>query len=166
MSSNQLPDAPWPQLSLPALITRPQADGARWIVRRRVMAFVADFWLTIRLYSPIAHMVWAGGGFALRGRRPLDLRRGHPWSISLPGFRAGARLPAPASVRGFPSEPMRPHSTDDDIWWGDWPLLWVGWFRVQRGSAGASLSSIGSGGAGDDQYLIVATSGWRPRLGV
>ncbi len=94
-----------------------------------VMAFV-PIWLTI-VYFPIAHMVWAEGGL-LFDDGALDFAGGTVVHINagisglVLAFLLGKR-------RGYPAEPMPPHSlTMTMIGTG---LLWVGWFGFNAGSA-------------------------------
>ncbi|MGB7407229.1 MAG: ammonium transporter [Pontixanthobacter sp.] len=94
-----------------------------------VMAFV-PIWLTI-VYFPIAHMVWAEGGL-LFDDGALDFAGGTVVHINagisglVLAFLLGKR-------RGYPAEPMPPHSlVMTMIGTG---LLWVGWFGFNAGSA-------------------------------
>ncbi len=94
-----------------------------------VMAFV-PVWLTI-VYFPIAHMVWAEGGL-LFDDGALDFAGGTVVHINagisglVLAFLLGRR-------RGYPGEPMPPHSlVMTMIGTG---LLWVGWFGFNAGSA-------------------------------
>lgn len=94
-----------------------------------VMAFV-PIWLTI-VYFPIAHMVWVGDGLLFKDGA-LDFAGGTVVHINagisglVLAFLLGKR-------RGYPSEPMPPHSlTMTMVGTG---LLWVGWFGFNAGSA-------------------------------
>lgn len=93
-----------------------------------VMVFVA-IWLTI-VYFPIAHMVWAGGGLLFE-MGALDFAGGTVVHINagvsalVAAFMLGKR-------KGYPTEPMPPHSlTLTMVGTG---LLWVGWFGFNAGS--------------------------------
>jgi Amt family ammonium transporter len=86
-------------------------------------------WLTI-VYFPIAHMVWAGGGLLFE-MGALDFAGGTVVHINagvtglVLAFLLGKR-------RGYPAEPMPPHSlTLTMVGTG---LLWVGWFGFNAGS--------------------------------
>lgn len=102
-----------------------------------VMLFV-PIWLTI-VYFPIAHMVWGGGGLLLEDGA-LDFAGGTVVHINagvsglILAYLLGKR-------RGYPAEPMPPHSmTLTMVGTG---LLWVGWFGFNAGSA---LEADGSAG--------------------
>ncbi|QFT76165.1 ammonium transporter [Erythrobacter sp. THAF29] len=102
-----------------------------------VMAFV-PIWLTI-VYFPIAHMVWAGGGLLFEDGA-LDFAGGTVVHINagvsglVLAFLLGKR-------RGYPAEPMPPHSmTLTMVGTG---LLWVGWFGFNAGSALEADASAG-----------------------
>ncbi|MBO9518028.1 MAG: ammonium transporter [Porphyrobacter sp.] len=94
-----------------------------------VMVFVA-VWLTI-VYFPIAHMVWeARGVFFAMGA--LDFAGGTVVHINA-GVSALVAALILGKRRGYPTEPMPPHSlTLTMVGTG---LLWVGWFGFNAGSA-------------------------------
>ena len=94
-----------------------------------VMVF-ALVWLTI-VYFPIAHMVWASGGkFFEMGA--LDFAGGTVVHINA-GVSALVAALILGKRRGYPHEPMPPHSlTLTMVGTG---LLWVGWFGFNAGSA-------------------------------
>ncbi len=106
-----------------------------------VMVF-AIVWLTI-VYFPIAHMVWAAGGLFF-DMGALDYAGGTVVHINA-GVSALVAAIVLGKRRGYPSEPMPPHSlTLTMVGTG---LLWVGWFGFNAGSAlgangGASLAMI------------------------
>jgi Amt family ammonium transporter len=94
-----------------------------------VMVF-AVVWLTI-VYFPIAHMVWAGSGL-FYGMGALDFAGGTVVHINA-GVAALVAALMLGKRRGYPSEPMPPHSLAlTMIGTG---LLWVGWFGFNAGSA-------------------------------
>ena len=110
-----------------------------------VMVMIA-VWLTI-VYFPIAHMVWAGGGFLFEGGMfGTDL----PVALDFAGgtvvhLNAGVSGLVAAYVlgrrQGYPAEPMPPHSlTLTMVGTG---LLWVGWFGFNAGSALEANASAG-----------------------
>ncbi len=102
-----------------------------------LMAFV-PIWLTI-VYFPIAHMVWAGGGLLFEDGA-LDFAGGTVVHINA-GVSGLVLAYLLGKRRGYPSEPMPPHSlTLTMIGTG---LLWVGWFGFNAGSA---LEADGSAG--------------------
>ena len=94
-----------------------------------VMIF-ALVWLTI-VYFPIAHMVWeARGVFFVMGA--LDFAGGTVVHINA-GVSALVAALILGKRRGYPQEPMPPHSlTLTMVGTG---LLWVGWFGFNAGSA-------------------------------
>ncbi|MEP0189183.1 MAG: ammonium transporter [Erythrobacter sp.] len=94
-----------------------------------VMAFV-PIWLTI-VYFPIAHMVWAGDGL-LFADGALDFAGGTVVHINA-GVSGLVLAYLLGKRRGYPTEPMPPHSmVMTMIGTG---LLWVGWFGFNAGSA-------------------------------
>jgi len=102
-----------------------------------VMAFV-PIWLTI-VYFPIAHMVWAGGGLLFEDGA-LDFAGGTVVHINA-GVSGLVLAYLLGKRRGWPNEPMPPHSmTLTMVGTG---LLWVGWFGFNAGSA---LEADGSAG--------------------
>jgi len=94
-----------------------------------VMLFV-PIWLTI-VYFPIAHMVWAGDGL-LFAAGALDFAGGTVVHINA-GVSGLVLAYLLGKRRGYPAEPMPPHSlTMTMVGTG---LLWVGWFGFNAGSA-------------------------------
>ncbi|PLK22935.1 ammonia channel protein [Porphyrobacter sp. TH134] len=87
-------------------------------------------WLTI-VYFPIAHMVWeARGVFFVMGA--LDFAGGTVVHINA-GVSALVAAYILGKRKGYPTEPMPPHSlTLTMVGTG---LLWVGWFGFNAGSA-------------------------------
>jgi Amt family ammonium transporter len=87
-------------------------------------------WLTI-VYFPIAHMVWeARGVFFVMGA--LDFAGGTVVHINA-GVSALVAAYILGKRKGYPNEPMPPHSlTLTMVGTG---LLWVGWFGFNAGSA-------------------------------
>jgi ammonium transporter, Amt family len=102
-----------------------------------VMLFTA-IWLTI-VYFPIAHMVWAGGGFLFE-MGALDFAGGTVVHINA-GVSALVAAMIFGKRTGYPKEAMPPHSlTMTMIGTG---LLWVGWFGF---NAGSELEADGTAG--------------------
>ncbi|QZP08552.1 ammonium transporter [Caenibius sp. WL] len=114
-----------------AAITSALVLGA--VVERMKFSAVMVFmpvWLTI-VYFPIAHMVWEGRGvfFAMGA---LDFAGGTVVHINA-GVSALVAAVMLGKRRGYPTEPMPPHSlTLTMVGTG---LLWVGWFGFNAGSA-------------------------------
>ena len=87
-------------------------------------------WLTI-VYFPIAHMVWEARGFFF-AMGALDFAGGTVVHINA-GVSALVAAFILGKRRGYPNEPMPPHSlTLTMVGTG---LLWVGWFGFNAGSA-------------------------------
>ena len=94
-----------------------------------VMAF-AVVWLLI-VYYPIAHMVWeARGVFFAMGA--LDFAGGTVVHINA-GVSALVAALLLGKRKGFPTEPMPPHSLT--LTFVGTGMLWVGWFGFNAGSA-------------------------------
>ncbi|QDK34478.1 MULTISPECIES: ammonium transporter [Sphingomonadaceae] len=117
-------------------------------------------WLTIT-YFPIAHMVWAAGGFLFAGKMfgtdlpaALDFAGGTVVHINA-GVSALVLAMILGKRKGYPSEPMPPHSlTLTMVGTG---LLWVGWFGFNAGSA---LEANGSAGlAMINTFVATASAG-------
>lgn len=94
-----------------------------------VMVFTA-IWMTLA-YIPIAHMVWASGGWLFE-RGALDFAGGTVVHINA-GVAAlvGAWMAGPRV--GYGRESMQPHSLPMAMIGAS--LLWVGWFGFNAGSA-------------------------------
>jgi Amt family ammonium transporter len=102
-----------------------------------VMVF-GVIWLTI-VYFPIAHMVWAGGGLFFE-IGALDFAGGTVVHINA-GVSALVAALILGRRKGYPAEPMPPHSlTLTMVGTG---LLWVGWFGF---NAGSELEADGTAG--------------------
>jgi Amt family ammonium transporter len=114
-----------------AAITAALVLGA--VVERMRFAATLVFalvWLTL-VYFPIAHMVWAEGGFFF-ARGALDFAGGTVVHINS-GVSALVACLMLGKRLGYPREPMPPHSLAmTGIGTG---LLWVGWFGFNAGSA-------------------------------
>ena len=116
-----------------------------------VMVFTA-VWLTI-VYFPIAHMVWAGGGLLFK-LGALDFAGGTVVHINA-GVSALVAAIILGKRKGYPSEPMPPHSlTLTMVGTG---LLWVGWFGF---NAGSELEADGTAGlAVINTFVATASAG-------
>ncbi|WP_305097392.1 ammonium transporter [Croceibacterium aestuarii] len=115
------------------------------------MLFMA-VWLTI-VYFPIAHMVWAGGGFLFE-KGALDFAGGTVVHINA-GVSGLVLAYFLGKRKGYPSEPMPPHSlTLTMVGTG---LLWVGWFGF---NAGSELEADGTAGlAMINTFVATAAAG-------
>ncbi|MEE4154440.1 MAG: ammonium transporter [Erythrobacter sp.] len=115
-----------------------------------VMAFV-PIWLTI-VYFPIAHMVWATGGLLFEDGA-LDFAGGTVVHINA-GVSGLVLAYLLGQRRGYPKEPMPPHSlTLTMVGTG---LLWVGWFGFNAGSA---LEADGSAGLAMINTFVATAAG-------
>ena len=116
-----------------------------------VMVFTA-VWLTI-VYFPIAHMVWAGGGLLFE-MGALDFAGGTVVHINA-GVSALVACLILGKRKGYPTEPMPPHSlTLTMVGTG---LLWVGWFGF---NAGSELEADGTAGlAMINTFVATASAG-------
>ncbi|MFZ1741772.1 MAG: ammonium transporter [Pontixanthobacter sp.] len=115
-----------------------------------VMMFTA-IWLTI-VYFPIAHMVWATGGL-LFDMGALDFAGGTVVHINA-GVSALVLAMFLGKRKGYPSEPMPPHSlVMTMIGTG---LLWVGWFGF---NAGSELEADGTAGLAMINTFVATAAG-------
>lgn len=110
----------------PALITGAFAE------RKRFKAFVifSLLWATL-VYDPIAHWVWAAGGW-LHNLGALDFAGGTVVHISS-GVSALVAAMMLGRRKGFGQEPMDPHDATMTVLGAG--LLWFGWFGFNAGSA-------------------------------
>ncbi|MCJ2184779.1 ammonium transporter [Novosphingobium sp. 1949] len=111
-------------------------------------------WSTI-VYYPIAHMVWAGQGLLFNwSPAALDFAGGTVVHINA-GVSALVACLILGKRKGYPTEPMAPHSlTLTMVGTG---LLWVGWFGFNAGSA---LEANGSAGlALINTFVATASAG-------
>ncbi|MFD1610811.1 ammonium transporter [Sphingomonas tabacisoli] len=139
-----------------------------------LMLFTA-LWVTL-VYFPIAHMVWYWGGpdavaaAALKGADALsaqNLDAGYLFQKGALDFAGGTVVHINAGItglvmclllgkrRGFPKEPMPPHSLTMTMIGAS--LLWVGWFGF---NAGSNLESNGvTGVAFINTFVATAAAG-------
>ena len=117
-----------------AIITPALITGA-FIDRMKFSTFLVFTlaWTTI-VYDPIAHWVWADGGW-LRNLGALDFAGGTVVHISS-GISALAAALVIGKRKGLGNEPMEPH--DIRLMVLGVGLLWFGWFGFNSGSALAS----------------------------
>jgi Amt family ammonium transporter len=120
----------------PALISGAFAERMKF----SAMLLFMTLWMFI-VYFPMAHMVWGKGGLlnaSLGGKIPcLDFAGGTVVHITS-GVSALVCALYMGKRKGFPNEPMRPHSmvlSTIGVC-----LLWVGWFGFNAGSALAASS--------------------------
>jgi Amt family ammonium transporter len=115
----------------PALIAGAFAERVRF----HAMMVFSLLWLFL-VYFPVAHMVWGKGGFLnpfLGGRVPVfDFAGGTVVHITS-GFSALVTALYIGKRKGYPAEPMKPHSLVLSFIGAC--LLWFGWFGFNAGSA-------------------------------
>jgi Amt family ammonium transporter len=109
-------------------------------MRFSAMLLFMTLWMFL-VYFPMAHMVWGKGGLlnaSLGGKFPcLDFAGGTVVHITS-GVSALICALYMGKRKGFPNEPMRPHSMVISTIGAC--LLWVGWFGFNAGSALAASS--------------------------
>jgi Amt family ammonium transporter len=110
----------------PALITGAFAERKKFAA---YLLFVV-LWATF-VYDPLAHWVWAEGGF-LRKLGALDFAGGTVVHLSS-GTSALVCALMLGKRRGYPRTPMPPHNLPLTIIGAG--LLWFGWFGFNAGSA-------------------------------
>src|SRR5205814_8003782 len=110
----------------PALITGAFAE------RKKFAAYLLFLvlWATL-VYDPLAHWVWAEGGF-LRKLGALDFAGGTVVHLSS-GTSALVCALMIGKRRGYPQTPMPPHNLPLTLIGAG--LLWFGWFGFNAGSA-------------------------------
>ena len=115
----------------PALIAGAFAERVKF----RAMILFSVLWLFL-VYFPIAHMVWGKGGYLnpfLGGVVPVfDFAGGTVVHITS-GFSALVTAIMLGKRKGYPTEPMKPHSLVLSFIGAC--MLWVGWFGFNAGSA-------------------------------
>jgi Amt family ammonium transporter len=120
----------------PALIAGAFAERMKF----SAMLLFMTLWMFL-VYFPMAHMVWGKGGLlnaSLGGKVPcFDFAGGTVVHITS-GVSALICALYIGKRKGFPNEPMRPHSMVISTIGAC--LLWVGWFGFNAGSALAASS--------------------------
>jgi Amt family ammonium transporter len=137
----------------PALITGAIADRMRWTA----WVWFLGLW-SLLVYLPVAHWVFAGGWLAERGA--LDFAGGTVVHVNA-GAGALALVLLLGRRRGWPGEPMPPHSLPLTLLGTG--ILWFGWFGFNAGSALAAngvaaqafLNTFVAASAGMLGWLIV-----------
>jgi len=110
----------------PALITGAFAERKKFAA---YLLFIV-LWATL-VYDPLAHWVWAEGGF-LRKLGALDFAGGTVVHLSS-GTSALVCALMIGKRRGYPHTPMPPHNLPFTLIGAG--LLWFGWFGFNAGSA-------------------------------
>jgi Amt family ammonium transporter len=137
----------------PALITGAVADRMRWAAW---VAFIVAW--SVLVYLPVAHWVFAGGWLADRGA--LDFAGGTVVHVNA-GAAGLALVLLLGRRRGWPKEPMVPHSLPLTLLGTG--ILWFGWFGFNAGSALAAngvaaqafLNTFVAAAAGMIGWLVV-----------
>ncbi len=140
----------------PALITGAFAERLRF----SALLIFSILWSLV-VYFPLAHMVWGKGGFLnpfLGGQVPVfDFAGGTVVHIST-GVSALVCALYIGKRRGYPQEPMKPHSLVLSFIGAG--LLWVGWFGFNAGSA-LSASGLATNAFVATHFAAAAgTVGW------
>lgn len=121
----------------PALITGSFVERVRF----KTYIVFALLWATL-VYDPVAHWVWAVGGFFF-DMGALDFAGGTVVHITA-GFSALAFALAIRARHGYGEEPIEPHNIPFTVLGAG--LLWVGWFGFNGGSAlaanGLAVSAV------------------------
>lgn len=109
----------------PALITGATADRLKFSA---YAVFIAVW--SVVVYAPVAHWVFGGGWLAARGA--LDFAGGAVVHINA-GAAALALVLVLGKRKGYPNEPMPPHSLPLTVLGTG--ILWFGWIGFNAGSA-------------------------------
>ena len=140
----------------PALISGAFAERMKF----SALLLFMTLWMFI-VYFPMAHMVWGKGGLlnaALGGKIPcLDFAGGTVVHITS-GVSALVCALYLGKRKGYPNEPMRPHSMVLSTVGAC--LLWVGWFGFNAGSALAASSLATSAFVATHFAAAAAALGW------
>src|SRR5215510_9145329 len=134
----------------PALITGATADRMKF----SAYAVFISIWLIV-VYSPIAHMVFAGGWLASQGA--LDFAGG-----AVVHMNAGAAALAVVLLigrrKGYPDTPMPPHNLPMTVLGTG--ILWFGWAGFNAGSALAANGVAGQAIMNTFLAASAAMLGW------
>jgi Amt family ammonium transporter len=134
----------------PALITGAFAERMKFST---FLVFVV-LWATF-IYDPLAHWVWAVGGW-LRNLGALDFAGGTVVHISS-GVSALAAAVVVGKRMGYGTQPMQPHNLPFTVLGAS--LLWFGWFGFNAGSA------VASGGLATSAFVVTNTATAAAALG-
>jgi Amt family ammonium transporter len=140
----------------PALITGAFAERMKF----SAMLLFTVLWSLV-VYYPLAHMVWGNNGYLnafLGGKVPcLDFAGGTVVHISS-GVSALVCAIVMGKRKGYPNEPMKPHSLVLSFIGAC--LLWVGWFGFNAGSALGAGSLAASAFVATHFGAAAAACGW------
>jgi ammonium transporter, Amt family len=135
----------------PALITGAFAERMKFT---GYVAFTA-LWL-ILVYSPVAHWVWAPGGW-IRELGALDFAGGTVVHINA-GIAALAAAVIIGKRRGFGTEAILPHNLTMTVLGAG--ILWFGWFGFNAGSALAANGLAASAFLATNLGAAAGACGW------
>ena len=127
----------------PALVTGAFAERIKFSA---LVVFIV-LWVTI-VYSPVAHWVWASGGW-LGNLGALDFAGGTVVHINS-GVAALAAAIIFGRRLGFGREPMEPHNVPLIVLGA--ALLWFGWFGFNAGSA------LAADGTATNAFVVTNTA--------
>jgi Amt family ammonium transporter len=118
------------------------------------MLTVSALWSMI-VYVPVAHWMWGGGWLQQLGA--LDFAGGVVVHVTagIAGLVAALYV---GKRRGFPSQPMLPHSLTLSVVGAG--MLWVGWFGFNAGSANAANGVAGMTMAATQVSAATAATVW------
>src|SRR5437879_13688406 len=135
----------------PALITGAFAE------RKKFAAYLLFLvlWATL-VYDPLAHWVWAEGGF-LRKLGALDFAGGTVVHLSS-GTAARVCALMIGKRKGYPQTPMPPHNLPLTLIGAG--LLWFGWFGFNAGSALEASGLAASAFLATNTGAAAAALGW------
>ena len=140
----------------PALISGAYAERMKF----SAMALFTTLW-SLAVYFPMAHMVWGKGGLLnayLGGAiRTFDFAGGTVVHITS-GVSALVCALYLGRRKGYPSEPIKPHSMVLSVIGAC--LLWVGWFGFNAGSALAASGLATSAFIATHFAAAAAALGW------
>jgi len=140
----------------PALISGAYAERLKF----SAMALFTTLW-SLAVYFPMAHMVWGKGGLLnayLGGAiRTFDFAGGTVVHITS-GVSALVCALYLGRRKGYPSEPIKPHSMVLSVIGAC--LLWVGWFGFNAGSALAASGLATSAFIATHFAAAAAALGW------
>ena len=117
----------------PALIVGAFAERMKF----SAMLLFSVIWLIV-VYAPVTHWVWGGGWLGSLGL--LDFAGGTVVHITA-GVAALVSALMIGRRRGFPEQPLMPHSLPLTVTGAG--MLWVGWFGFNAGSALAANGDAG-----------------------
>ena len=135
----------------PALISGAMAERINF---KAYILFIL-FWATF-VYDPICHWVWGKGGW-LGQRGALDFAGGTVVHISS-GVTALVAALMLGRRKGFPREPIMPHSLAFTLL--GTALLWFGWFGFNAGSALAAGQSAATAFVATNTAAAAAALTW------